>query len=251
MSSNRLRVLLVSLLAVFAVSAIASASASAQEYFTCNANAAGLYTTNQCNVLAGTKAFELEKIPAAGKVKFTSSNTIGGYKHPAILEGQIGTLSVIVECATVTGTGELEEKGKVKGEVKATECKIFQVVKAIKGELTACKVEPISSNFKDQLVAGKGIGSEDEFKPAAEGTLVVEIELTGALCALPKKNKVEVAKAGQGVSAYIIEPNVSKKEHVHVFTGTGSENLRFAGNKASIYIVIICILESEVGVIGK
>jgi len=236
-----MRVLLVSLLAVFAVSAVASSSAfAAQEYFTCNAKAGGKYNTKLCNEKkAGVEEFELEKIPAAGKFEVTSSNTIGGYKHPAILEGQIGTLRVIVQCATVTDTGELEAAGASKGEVKFTECEIFQVVNRIKDPLTVCTVQPITFNFKDQLIAGKGIGNEDEFKPAAGGTLFVEIELTGALCPLPRLNKVEVTAAGLGVTAYIIEPNVSEETHVVVFTGTGSQNLRFATNKASFYAVII------------
>lgn len=247
MSTNRLRVLLVSLLAVFAVSAVASSSAfAAQEFFTCNAKAGGKYATEICNTkVAGKELFELEKIPAAGKVKFTSSNTIGTYKHPALLEGEVAGLRVIVECLTVTNTGELEEKGKTKGEVKFTECKVFQVVNRIKEELAACKVEPISFKFIDQLVAGKGIGNEDEFKPAAGGTLFVEIIIKG--CALPEKNKVELTEAGKGVPAYIIEPNVSAAEHVLVFTGTGDEFLRFTGKKASFYAVIVIKLENGHG----
>jgi len=246
--------LLLSLLAVFAVGAVASSSAFAvQEYFTCNANAAGKYTTSKCNVLAPPKAFELEKIPAAGKVKIEGSSTIGTYTHPNILEGEIGGVRVIVECLKDKVTGELEEKGKSKGKVEFTECKLFQVANRIKELLGNCKVTNIIFNFIDQLIAGKGIGNEDEFKPAAGGTIFVEIELTGALCGItPKINKVELTEAGKGVPGLIIEPNVSEEEHVLIFTGTGDEFLRFGEKaevktKASFYSVQAVKLESKAG----
>jgi hypothetical protein len=96
MSSSRIRVLLVSLLAVFAVGAVASASASAAapEFFHCVAKAGGKWMAG-CKV-AGTE-FEKVAVPAGSKIKFTDKE---GVSH-------LNGLGTVVTCQKDTSSGEI------------------------------------------------------------------------------------------------------------------------------------------------
>jgi hypothetical protein len=123
MSSNRLKVLLVSMLAVFAVSAIASASASAfkleWEWAKCVKVAAGtgLYKDAECNALGGAKEFELKYKPVVAA------------DEPLVIEAEGGETKLtaggkVVTCTAVKAEGTIKTKGEdeVENGITFTGC---------------------------------------------------------------------------------------------------------------------------------
>jgi hypothetical protein len=100
MSSNRLKVLLVSMLAVFAVSAVASGSASANEYQICEVGGTEKFETNQCASKVATGTFSWKSVVGKHNVESTGGAftlTAGGKK---------------VKCTAVTNTGEIGPGGE-------------------------------------------------------------------------------------------------------------------------------------------
>lgn len=190
MSLSRLRVILLSLLAVFAITAVASSSASAHEFLVCQEAGTEKYTEHLCSAKSETGKWSFAAI-AAGK-SFEVEGTSGVSK----LEGTIGGQKVIIECSTDVTKVTLEPAGATKGTITFSGCKIFSVTKG-KKTLLKCVVnsvaeaaEKIKLTFLDVLVTGKGGGPEDEFKPAVAEKPFVEIETSGAECALVAKTAV-------------------------------------------------------------
>jgi len=153
MSSNRLRVLLVSMLAVFAVSAVASASASAanHEYFV-EGVALGATET-----VSGTSA--VSKLEAPGLIT--------------------------IECATDSFTGTIEPKGLSTATVKFKTCTVV-------GAATCKVAEPIEFTANNKLTVllneANVFGPGDLFEPPT-GKEFVTITITG--CALEGKYVAE------------------------------------------------------------
>jgi len=237
MSSNRIRVLFVSLLAVFAVGAVASASASAHEFLTCQKVAAGTgkFAESECIKTGAPEEFEWKGIAAAVKV----TGTDGVSKFESALAG----VKVIIECEESTFTGELEAAGKSKGKVEFEGCKIFENKNGIKTLLT-CKVAPITFEFVDEVITGSGFGPEDEFRPtAANKTKFVIIKLTG--CALESETEVKTATEGKGQVCQLPEAEVGKVGHVVDCSSSGSKELKFGTEKASFYSVLTVKLTSK------
>jgi len=159
MSSNRIRVLLVSLLAVFAVSAVASSSASAAlKWETCEKVAAGTgkFTNGKCTTEGAPNEFEWDKLEAGESEPLTSSG--GTFKLEAS--------GVTVTCTAVADKGEL--KGGSPGTDTATEIlftgcttnKEHCKVKSAKGKQKAGEVL-VTPNTPSEL--------------ALEGTKVVDV----------------------------------------------------------------------------
>jgi hypothetical protein len=209
MSTNRIRALLVSMLASLAIGAVASASASAHEF------SVPCHKVSAANKEKG----EWEKIGATGKCEtanakgeFTEklltgeTESIEGTSGPSFLESP--SLGITIECAEDTFTGTMAAAGLSTGEVKFYRCRV--VVPA------TCKVkEPIEFKFKDKLVGAATEPVNDEFEPET-GTTFVEITLSG--CTAEGKYKVEgtqtcsIPAAGQGwaVHEMICNPYGSK-----------------------------------------
>jgi len=229
MSTNQIRVLLVSLLAVFAVSAVASSPAfAAEEFFTCQSSATGKFTESKCETASPPEKFEWLPITAAKKITGTSGNSK--------LEGTVAGLKLIIECKkdkTTGTTNEIETAGKNKGKILFEECgHPSEILRGNRKELTACTVANIEFSFLSQLIAGKGAGPELEFKPSpSTSKLFVTIKITG--CALPEENKVEVAAEGDGITCALPEAEVGLVVHEISCWSTGDTNLRFAGKAAS------------------
>jgi len=229
MSTNRIRHLLVAVIAVVAFSAIASSSAfAAEEFFTCQASATGHFEESKCEKEGTTKADEWLAITAAKKITGTSGNSK--------LEGTVAGLKLIIECKkdkTTGTTNEIETAGKNKGKILFEECgHPTEILRGNRKELTACTVANIEFSFLSQLIAGKGAGPELEFKPSpSTSTLFVTIKITG--CALPEENKVEVAAVGDGITCALPEAEVGLVVHEIACASTGDANLRFAGKAAS------------------
>jgi hypothetical protein len=90
MRSNQLKLLLVSMLAVFAVGAVASSSASAHEFL-------------------------IEGAPVAATTKVTDTSGVSKLEGVAL---------VTIECNKDTSTGTIEPEGDSTANVKFTECKV-------------------------------------------------------------------------------------------------------------------------------
>jgi hypothetical protein len=146
---SRLRLLLISALAVLAVGAVASASASA----------------------AFKKEFFVEKAAVTSPV-----GVVGGSSTTSKLEAKLFGVKVKIECASSTYTGTIAAAGASTGAISFSGC----TGKA--GSKEKCKVaEPIQSELKDQLVEVKK-ALQDEFSPAAGEdfvTITIEAESGG------------------------------------------------------------------------
>lgn len=154
---KRIRIVGLCLTAMFALCAVAAASASAHHF-----NVEG-------KEVKGTEEFEVK-----------------GTSGVSNLKGMILGVEVRIICKKDKFTGTLEKEGKTKGTVLFEECEIENAT--TKEKLTNCKVTNIEFKFKDKLVE-LNAKIADEFEPSA-GTTFVEIEITGASCTLKGKYPV-------------------------------------------------------------
>jgi hypothetical protein len=222
MSSSRIRIMLVSLLAVLAVGAVASASASAHTYTICRTGGTEKYETNKCTGPKTAGTFSI--LPVELTEKYSFEGTSGVSK----LEGTLAGDRAIIECKKDKITGEIEKEGKSKASVITyEECSLAIVVKHVREAETTCKVPNIKTEpLKDLLITGKGIGPEEEFEPES-GTTFATVVVEG--CALESREKVTGKQICQ-----LPEATVEKAEHELDCSPTGG-SLDFAGKPASYY----------------
>jgi hypothetical protein len=209
---SRFRLVLLSLLAVLAVGAVASASASALpnlEWEVCEkgGGAGTKFSTHICNShLGGTEEWEWVK-QTAGMARSISSLGVG----PQKLIGHIGGVAIEIECTEVEDTGTIEggKPGKDKGEVIYHGCAIKGAACGLSAKSPGKKAGVISLAVKTTLVENLAKEEGDRFEPAS-GTTFVEIELgktevnlkyTEACGAFPKvAQKVEGSTVGLAVA---------------------------------------------------
>jgi hypothetical protein len=160
------------LLAVFAISAAMSASASAYAYF-----------------IEGSEIASTEKVEVNG---------VGGKSQ---LESTIASLNVLMTCGEDTATGNDEASGKSKIETKFRRCNLFLNNKGKQEALPSCGVsEPV--DFKSLgLVNSGSLGSggedlEDTFEPEnTESEAFATIELSGEKCTVKGKYAITGTEA--------------------------------------------------------
>jgi hypothetical protein len=242
MSSNRIRVLLVSLLAVFAVSAVASGSASAAHgYWVCREGGTEKYTEHLCKTKSETGKWSY--LP----VELTEKYKVKGTSGVSKLESEVLGAKIIIECKKDTLTGEIEKEGKSTGEITFSECSLFENKAYIKTALTACTVPNIVFKYTDKLVTGQGPGPEtwgpeDEFNSTGAEETFVEIKLEGASCALKgtykaKQAEVEILPAKQkfkGQICQLPEAGIGLVKHEVSCSSSGS-HLTFASKPAYFF----------------
>lgn len=231
---SRTKLVILGLVAAFAVSAVASATASAHAFTVCKEVGVnnGKYKDNRCQEEGGEKNWEYKTIGAAEKIK------VEGTSGSSQLEGEVGGLQATIECTKDVFTGEILAEGKSTGEITFSGCSFYQINNKNKHRelVSSCTVANINFKFRDQLIDGAGHGPEEEFKPEAEAsTLFVEFEIGGSLCAVKAKYKAEVTAANKGVFCAIHEPFRSEVTHEIICTAVGDENLRFNNKRASFY----------------
>ena len=299
MSFNRLKVLLVSLLAVFAVSAVASSSASATCYKVITAGSGGfadpsclaaggakeyakissleteiktgewcgkgeeaktgLFKNNKCTEAEAKGEFLKVKVPSfwickeGGTEKYENhlcakKGETGKWSFAPIAAGEtfatedtddetitfyIFGIPVLSICRTSSTTGKVEPAGSTKVTNTLTECKSFTISKQKKEELKCVVNSPgepggtIKFAYDGRLIMGKGIGPEEELKPAVAGKPFFEIETSGAECAIAGTAKIEGATV-----CSLPEATVGKVEHEMICSSSGS-NLMSGGKPAS------------------
>ncbi len=207
---SRIRIGLLSLLAVLAFSAVAAASASADEFVICKKEGPGhkYETAKKCAEGVTPPTGEWERVPIAAGEKVP----VEGTSKVSILEGEVLTVKVIIECQKDTFTGELEAEGKNKGKVTFTECAVInpETHKPVKH----CSVhEPIEFSFLSKLLS-----PGDEFKPAVAGTPFVAITIEGSECVIKGTYNVEGTCTGE------ITENVFQMENEIVFKESSCEH---------------------------
>jgi hypothetical protein len=200
---SRMKFILLGLLAAFAVSAVASSSASAAHNFKVEGKTVG----------AGEKV-EVQGISKSGE-----------------FESTLGGLKVIVTCQeddAPPATNAIEGAGVSKFEVKFKNgCLLWEVNGGKKAVITSCKVtETTVAKGEDKLVGNEG-NPEDEFKGEPFGNL----ELEGGGCALAKKTEIKGS-----TKCALPEANVEAVEHEIICTGAGS-SLKLGSEPAYLYSV--------------
>jgi hypothetical protein len=135
---SRIRTIMLSMLAVFAIEAVASASASAAapEFFHCVAHAGGGFAAG-CKVTGA--GFEKEAVPAGSSIKFTSIS------EPSYLFANAsGTFRI--KCEADTSKGEVTGPKTVAG-VKV----IFTKCRGFKGS-EECPVKSVGAGGAEEIV---------------------------------------------------------------------------------------------------
>jgi hypothetical protein len=182
---SRFKLIMMSVVAMFAVGAFASASASAitPVFLVCleKAGSGKKFEERNCSKESGSGKFELVEVTEFLKVNGTSG--------VSTLKGTLLSAEIIITCKKDNFTGEIGPKGLSKGTVTYEECEAGNS----KEKFTSCEVPNIKFTFIDQLIENKAGGIEDEFKPAEAGKPFVEIEIknkTGKTCAEKSKEPV-------------------------------------------------------------
>jgi hypothetical protein len=205
---SRLKLVLLSLGAALAMSAVASSSASAV--------LANLYFEQPSKAL-GTE-------------------TIVGTVGKAQLQAESGNTKVLLECTTnKLEEGKIEFPGKSSGKITYEGCKVFIISKGVKTFLSVCKVKPIIFKFLDKLITQTKAGVvADEFKPTEAPELFVTIFIEGVECPLAGVGGVakEYKVKGTYVASLDDQAEEDQTEHELIFTEAGS-SLTFEGSPAS------------------
>lgn len=222
---TKVRLITLGMLAVFAVSAVVSGSASAHRFITNKC----VPWTNATIAWETLKKCE-EQNPAGGDAtknwqhEEQTKAAVEGTSGVSKLEGEIAKTPVTIECKKDKFKGTLLTGGLSEGEVTFEEC-------SIPGQGT-CVVPNIKFKFKDKLIAGP----EDEFEPET-GTLFVEIKvevcaLKGSYevkgtqkCKLPEgevfkiEHQIECTPAGSSLTLGGKAAKFTSNEHLHEVSG--------------------------------
>jgi hypothetical protein len=192
---TRVRVVLLGLLAVFAVSAVASSTASA----------AHVYLIEQTELL--------------------SSEAIEDQGQNTKLETRILNISVFIQCQEELSSGVIKPKGESTFKIEMKNCYLAENNNGKKVFLPGCTpVEPIIIEGTDQLIEH----SVDEFKGELKGEkgVFASIELTGEKCVLKGKFKISGAQ-----TCAIPEAEFEKVLHHLICTPAGSKLVFGTGEK--------------------
>ncbi len=185
---SRVKIVLLSLLAAFAVSAAASATASA----------------------GTTHIYKIEGTSLASSEGIEGDSLTGG------LETKVAKTPIILVCQEDVFKGEISKEGKSSVKIEFKNCYLVEKTKeGKKNFLTACTVhEAVIAEATDELTEHsidlfKGIGEKEKFS---------EIKLEGESCAI--KGSFEV-KGSQACA--IPESEFEKVVHVLICTPAGSK----------------------------
>jgi hypothetical protein len=235
---RQIKTLGLGVLAVFAVGAVMSASASAHAFVVCREGGTTKYQNNLCAKKVETGKFSF--LPVEGAEKYKVEDTSSTIK----LEGEFfgGELKTIMECKLVF-SGEIVAGGIGKGEDTLSECKLYELTKERKENLLTgvdCTIPNTLFNVEDKVVTGQGSGPEEEINSTGGEKTFAQIDVSGGSCPLRgdyelKESEVEILPSKQiaaGMVCSLPEAGVGKVEHEIVCSGTGS-HLRMSGVAAS------------------
>jgi hypothetical protein len=197
-------------MATISVAASASASAAEQSFWACQNVGLhkGHWKNSHCSEKGGNEEWDTVAITEAG---------FEGTSGTSKLESGLAGTKLIIECSKSTTKGFLKAAGTSEGEVKFTECKVFNSSHEL---LSNCKVtEPIEFKFTGQLIQNAKGEAEDEFKSTKSDETFVEITIGGSLCAV-KFNNLKV-KGTQ--TCELPSTELASQTHKIVCTSAGSK----------------------------
>ncbi len=194
------KAILLSLLAVFAVSVAASTTTAAA---------------------AGTHIYKIEGSALTENTKIEDDSLSG------LLEGKLAKLPITIACQEDISSGEIKTLGESTFKVEFKNCYVYERSKAgTKVFLTNCKVkEPISAEGTDLLTEH----SIDQFKGSGETEKFASITVEGEKCAIASTAEVN----GSQLCA-IPESEFEKVVHTLICTPAGSK-LVFGGSQAQLF----------------
>jgi hypothetical protein len=176
---SRVRVLMLSLLAVFAVAAVASASASALLWWVClSGTGATEYENNKCEKTKSGGGFVLQLLPLNVKLKVVSKGGTQVMKVPGL-----GGLELL--CKTVKYKGWIENNGAASNgiseieELDFLECTVVTPAQSPKCEFKKPGASAgliLINNLETKLVTFAGGGIGDLIKKVGS-TAFVELEI--------------------------------------------------------------------------
>lgn len=209
--------MLVSVLAVFAVSAVASAGAQADPWWIVKCHkvsvaGTGRYANAACTTLGAPKEYDTRLL--AGETRTTTSKNVS-----AVFK--LKTSLLTIECTVEKTTGAAAENeiiggwpGTDKSEVIFEKCAVAGKTVETCGAATAGKGAGIIGPFKVKTLLGfpkgkaGGTGEAyDQFFPTPSETEFTSFVLTGTACGALKEYKVKVLATGTKVT----EPKFESK----------------------------------------
>jgi hypothetical protein len=180
---SRIKLVLLSAVAVLVVSALASASASAAPHWlVCKKVAAGTgkFAEGECKTLGGTGEWEATKMTAILEIEGTSG--------VSKLKTEIGSTAVTIVCNKDKVAGTVEDPGNSEATITYEECSIENA--------STCKVANIKAEVLDRLIEKGGVIEDEFFEKAGAGFTTVVItgctlngsfKVTGTqVCSLPE-----------------------------------------------------------------
>jgi hypothetical protein len=233
--SRQIRMLGLSALAVFAVSVVVSASASAHTYVVCKEGGTEKFTEHLCSTKGETGKWSWAAVTGAETFKVEGTSGVIKLENEAFGKA-------LIECKKDSFTGEITAGGVGSGANTFSECAWYEIgTERHKNHISSCTIPNLFFNVTDKLVSGEGFGTEEEFNATgAEGTFV-EFKVEGAGCILKgvyklKQTEVEILPAKQifkGEVCALPEAAVGKVEHEIVCSSSGS-HLTFNGRPAGL-----------------
>lgn len=221
--TGRLVVALLSVAAVFVVSVVGAASASAHFYAVCETRAVteARWSNGECTERGGTEKFATKELTSEEIGGENVERETGTTPETQELVGELGGEKIIIGCAKgKIESGKISTGGKTEATLEYSECSLFAAKTGKKIE--ACTVNPISASVKGAL---EGSPLEIKFEPKGEN--FTEITITGASC-LEKISKAPVT----GTQTCELLPwRFRRLQSIHCAT-TGSK-LTFAKNPAT------------------
>ena len=172
---SRIRLIVLSLATVLAVSALATASASAETFggVQCQQrpDGHGHWKDSKCTEPGSNFEYETQEITNA---------TVEGEGATAILKSEIGTTKIYIDCQKTKATGTIEKDGKTTATIEDEECKLYE--ESTGKQVSNCTVPTITAKVVGVLEGSKG-AVEDKLTPA-EGEKFAQVKIEGATCVL-------------------------------------------------------------------
>jgi hypothetical protein len=228
---RQIRILGLSMLAVFAVGVVASASASAHQFFVCRQGGTEKYANNQCANKLETGQFSF--LPVEGTEIYSVEGTGGVSKIETTYPLGGNPYRTLMECKKTKLTGKIEPEGKSSNTALALEeCALYLVyLHGHSKRLEGCEVpNHISKPLKGGLVTGTGSGPEDQLEPQS-GTTIFEFEVGRFNCILSGSYNVTGKQ-----TCSLPESSVGKPEHEIACSPPGGSSLQVSGQPANLFL---------------
>ncbi len=171
---SRIKLVLLSVVAVFVVGAIGATSASAHFFAACEETTAGAghWSNSVCSSRGGSENFTTKEL-ASEELEGESSET-------AELTGTIANTKVTIGCAKTAleaKTSILETGGKSKATILYTKCALYET--STGKQNTKCEVSPITAKVNGAL---EGSPVEIKFEPPVVTEPFTTITIKGTSC---------------------------------------------------------------------